>query len=81
MNFFPVPDKDTGSHLTATMGYVSADSEVFRSLSKTSASMVDAALTGARGNSGLIFAQFLCGFAREAKNIDVIDAKHFGSNR
>ncbi|MGC9372570.1 MAG: DegV family protein [Thermovirgaceae bacterium] len=79
MNLFPVPDGDTGSNLAATMGHVSADSEVFRSLSKTSASMADAALMGARGNSGLIFAQFLYGFAREAGNIDVIDAKHFGA--
>lgn len=78
MNVFPVPDGDTGSNLAATAGHVSDGAEVFRSLSRTSASMADAALVGARGNSGLIFAQFLYGFARETGDIDVIDAESFG---
>ncbi len=53
MNVFPVPDGDTGTNLAATVQSVSEETVVSRSLSETSASMADAALMGARGNSGL----------------------------
>lgn len=78
MNLFPVPDGDRGSNLTATMERVSADS-VFPFLSRVSICRVDAVFSGARGNSGLIFSQFFCGFDRPAGNADVIVAKPFGT--
>jgi len=40
--------------------------------------MADAALLGARGNSGLIFAQFLYGFSQESGGKDEMDARAFG---
>jgi hypothetical protein len=36
-------------------------------------------VAGVRGNSSLIFAQFLYGFASDAGNVDVIEAKHSGA--
>jgi len=78
MNVFPVPDGDTGTNLAATVQSVSEETVVSRSLSETSASMADAALMGARGNSGLIFAQFLYGFSQETEGRDELDAKDFG---
>lgn len=78
MNVFPVPDGDTGTNLAATVQSVSEGSIISRSLSDTSASMADAALMGARGNSGLIFAQFLYGFSQETGGRDELDVKNFG---
>ena len=78
MNVFPVPDGDTGTNLAATVQSVSEGTVACRSLSQTSASMADAALMGARGNSGLIFAQFLWGFSRGTEGLDEVDVKAFG---
>lgn len=78
INVFPVPDGDTGTNLAATVQSVSEGTVISRSVSDTSASMADAALLGARGNSGLIFAQFLYGFSQEAGGKDEMDARAFG---
>jgi uncharacterized protein len=66
INVFPVADADTGANLVATLSAASA------ALGKAPPSAIgaaarlvaDAALTGARGNSGAIFAQFLDGLAQ-----------------
>jgi dihydroxyacetone kinase-like predicted kinase len=73
MNVFPVPDGDTGTNLAATVQSVSEGTVISRSLSETSSSMADAALIGARGNSGLIFAQFLYGFSEGWGGRDVLE--------
>lgn len=78
MNVFPVPDGDTGTNLAATVQSVSDDTVISRSVSETSASMADAALLGARGNSGLIFAQFLYGFSQGSVGKDEMDVGTFG---
>ena len=59
INVFPVPDADTGTNLAATMRSIAETAVVSRSIKATFRSIADAALSGARGNSGLIFAQFL----------------------
>ena len=59
INVFPVPDADTGTNLAATMRSIAETAVVSRSIKATFRSIADAALAGARGNSGLIFAQFL----------------------
>jgi len=41
--------------------------------------MADAALQGARGNSGIIFAQFLLGFSSEMKKDEKMDVHHFSN--
>ena len=63
INVFPVPDGDTGTNLVLTMGAVlgslqgAPDSHAGKTLTR----IADAAIDGARGNSGAILAQFLLG--------------------
>jgi DegV family protein with EDD domain len=62
INVFPVPDGDTGTNLAITMGavlgvLVRPDDHAGRTLTR----LADAALDGARGNSGAILAQFFLG--------------------
>ena len=63
INVFPVPDGDTGTNLAITMGAVlgilqrAPDAHAGNTLTR----VADAALDGARGNSGAILAQFLLG--------------------
>ena len=62
INVFPVPDADTGSNLAATMRAVIRGLRVPEpSLAAVSASIASCALSGARGNSGVIMAQFFQG--------------------
>lgn len=62
LNVFPVPDGDTGSNMTKTFegGFAVQDcenaSEFMKGFSKNT-------LMSARGNSGVIFSQFIRGFA------------------
>ena len=65
MNVFPIPDGDTGSNLVSTMNSIVEDMKIHKSIKDTINSMADAALIGARGNSGIIFAQFLNGINEE----------------
>jgi DegV family protein with EDD domain len=62
INVFPVPDGDTGSNMSFTLGAAVAGAQSHSSASIVAGSMSDAALAGARGNSGVILAQFLSGF-------------------
>ena len=63
INVYPVPDGDTGTNLAITMGAVlgmlqrTPDAHAGNTLTR----IADAALDGARGNSGAILAQFLLG--------------------
>ncbi|MBM4168928.1 MAG: DegV family EDD domain-containing protein [Ignavibacteria bacterium] len=68
INVFPVPDSDTGTNLAATVRSIMDDSRVYPSFKQTFGSIADAALMGARGNSGIIFAQFLYGMSQELGN-------------
>jgi DegV family protein with EDD domain len=66
INVFPVADADTGANLAATLG--AAASSMGRTppvaIGEAARRAADAALVGARGNSGAIFAQFLEGLAQ-----------------
>ena len=68
INVFPVPDSDTGNNLATTMRAIAERARAFRSAEHTLGSIADAALVGARGNSGIIFAQFVYGLSQEARN-------------
>ena len=74
LNVFPVPDGDTGVNMTLTLR---AASEAMRpdaaSVGEASASLARGALLGARGNSGVIFSQFLKGFAAALAGKDAAD--------
>ncbi|MEA1883838.1 MAG: DAK2 domain-containing protein [Thermotogota bacterium] len=56
INVFPVPDGDTGTNLGSTMRSILEMSRRDESISESAKSIADAALIGARGNSGTIFA-------------------------
>lgn len=80
INVFPIPDADTGTNLASTMRSIAEGATAHRSLKTTLHSIADAALSGARGNSGLIFAQFLYGFSKELKSEMKISTLSFGES-
>ena len=65
INVFPVPDADTGTNLAATLRAAAAALRAPTGITvgQTARAAADAALEGARGNSGAILAQFLHGLA------------------
>ena len=67
INVFPVADGDTGNNLVFTLNSVLDYAQVKDSVYETLKSMAEASLSGARGNSGVIFAQYIAGLASETK--------------
>lgn len=61
INVFPVNDKDTGTNLASTIRSVLDNIKPHKSYKTTLNLIAENALIGARGNSGIIFAQFLYG--------------------
>jgi len=77
INVFPVMDKDTGTNMASTIRAVIDIIKPDRSYKKTIGNIAEAALIGARGNSGVIFAQFLYGLNTETKNKQNIGFSEF----
>ncbi len=77
INVFPVADADTGTNLASTMRSIVNASQPHENLKLTAVALADAALVGARGNSGIIFAQFLYGFSNEIKEEETLTVKAF----
>ncbi|MGH4050253.1 MAG: DAK2 domain-containing protein [Clostridium sp.] len=77
MNVFPIPDGDTGSNLVSTMNAIVEDMKIHKSIKETINSMADAALIGARGNSGIIFAQFINGINEEISDKEPLTMASF----
>lgn len=79
INVFPVPDGDTGSNMAGTMDNVVKKSAntLDQSIGKMSEVIAESALLGARGNSGVILAQFLCGFSESVKGLQRVSLKDF----
>ena len=65
INVFPVPDGDTGTNFSLTLRSVADALRALgdASLPETARTMARAAVLGARGNSGMMLAHFLMGFA------------------
>ena len=67
LNVFPVPDGDTGTNMLLTMQAALAHPELplpgAGTVAEVSRAIARGALLGARGNSGVIFSQFLKGLA------------------
>lgn len=80
INVFPVNDKDTGTNLASTVRSVIDNIKPHKSYKTTVSNIADAALMGARGNSGVIFAQFLHGLSRETLNKPVITLPEFADS-
>jgi len=81
INVFPVPDGDTGTNLTLT---VSAILPVLQQPPERVDALLErvaeAAIDGARGNSGAILAQFLVGFAEGARGAAELNAARFAAS-
>jgi uncharacterized protein len=81
INVFPVPDGDTGTNLASTFRAIAEGAEAKRSIKETLRSIANAALYGAQGNSGLIFAQFLHGMSKEVGHHEwMLTTKAFGES-
>ncbi len=80
INVFPVPDADTGSNLASTVRAIIERVRPHRSFHVTSAAIAAAALEGARGNSGVIFAQFLYGLSAESRESHEVSVARFGQS-
>ena len=78
INVFPVADGDTGSNLVSTLTHILDSVTPDFAMNETIKSIADASLSGARGNSGIIFAQFINGLAAEVKEHHVVNAQSFG---
>ena len=70
LNVFPVPDGDTGSNMSMTVG--NAARELLKNenltLEETAETTAKAMLRGARGNSGVIVSLLFRGIAKGLKN-------------
>lgn len=77
INLFPVADGDTGSNLSRTLSVVRSEAVKDDSLTVTLNSMGDAALRGAIGNSGIIFAQFINGLKNSIDRAESVNVSKF----
>ena len=80
LNVFPVPDGDTGTNMSLTLGTVVSEVEALpkdATMSDVAHAITHGSLMGARGNSGVITSQILRGVAEglaEAKGPDATTA-------
>lgn len=77
INVFPVSDSDTGNNMLSTIRGVIDHAEESHKVNEVLNSMADGALIGARGNSGLIFAQFINGWYKSSKNKENLNEEEF----
>ena len=72
INVFPVPDRDTGTNMALTLNAIIEATYTFEraGINELLYTTADAALNGARGNSGAILAQFFQGFYEGSKNVN-----------
>lgn len=79
INVFPVPDGDTGTNIAFTLRSVLAamGDNLHREAGHMLEVVASAALDGARGNSGAIFAQFFQGLAEKSRGRDALSPAEF----
>lgn len=80
INVFPVNDGDTGSNMATTIQSVVESIHPHKSYKITADLIAETAMTSARGNSGIIFAQFLYGISKEAGNLNSINIPQFAES-
>lgn len=75
LNVFPVPDGDTGTNMSLTMGTAATDlmRHAPKTVGKVAERTAGALLRGARGNSGVILSLLFRGFSRVVKDQDTIN--------
>jgi len=80
INVFPVNDGDTGTNLASTIRAVIDSLHPHRSYKVTADMIAETTLINARGNSGIIFAQFLYGMSTETGNFKTITTSQFAES-
>ena len=80
INVFPVNDGDTGTNLASTIRAVIDSLHPHRSYKVTADRIAETTLINARGNSGIIFAQFLYGMSSETGNYKTITISQFAES-
>ena len=77
LNVFPVPDGDTGVNMLLTLRSANKSDELpaigTGTVAEVSAALARGALLGARGNSGVIFSQFMKGMAEGLADAEFCD--------
>jgi hypothetical protein len=83
LNVFPVPDGDTGSNMLATMRAALAEAERLppaeRHLQGVAEALSRGALSGARGNSGVILSQIIRGMTQGADGRRRVNGVHLAT--
>ncbi|HOO43759.1 MAG TPA: DegV family protein [Bacillota bacterium] len=77
INVFPVPDSDTGNNLASTMQAIAKQAKKDESFHHALDIISESALYGARGNSGVIFAQFVNGLRIASKGKQSVSIEEF----
>jgi DegV family protein with EDD domain len=80
INVFPVSDGDTGTNLASTVRAVVDSLQPHKSYKVTADRIAEATLENARGNSGIIFAQFLYGMSNETANVKTVTTREFAQS-
>lgn len=78
LNIFPVPDGDTGTNMSMTIGAAAKAMAVLPddcTIGDASARCASALLRGARGNSGVILSLIFRGFSKGFKGFETADSK------
>ena len=79
LNVFPVPDGDTGTNMSMTLGAAATDLRKADGVTLTKAADITASamLRGARGNSGVILSLLFRGFSKALKGKQTGNGKDF----
>ena len=77
LNVFPVPDGDTGTNMSLTIGAAAQEMHKGRyaTIGQAAQGAASALLRGARGNSGVILSLLFRGFAKAIKEKENIDGR------
>ena len=81
LNVFPVPDGDTGTNMSLTIGTAAADARKKPTtyISQAASTNASALLRGARGNSGVILSLLFRGVSKALKEHDTADGLVFAA--
>ena len=81
INVFPVPDGDTGTNMAFTLTYIleATEKQIYTDADKMLAFIADTSLDGARGNSGVILAQFFQGLSDGSAGIVKMTPRDFSN--
>ncbi len=77
LNVFPVPDGDTGTNMTLTIGAAAAEmrKKHYDTVGQAAGGTASALLRGARGNSGVILSLLFRGFSKAVKENETMDGR------